>query len=401
MVDNRSQSEYRYRISIQYLDTAKNIATDIKNESLKSLIIDHNFDNNCMPIVYANLKLDRALLDDMILNMDKNLIILTVSKYDNLTDLKLNVTCFRNKFIYFTPDNVNKMKDADYNEETEATMKGDTYSEVTLGLLCLDHVNNNKVKCELTAKDITMYNIVKLITSHIPSMIIEPFNYNETFAQFNLKPQDSVNKALRYLNNYRVFYSSPYRYYEDFNFTYIISSSGKATQRKDERYSSVVLQIRDPTEDDANSTGVFTNRSTGTYEVYVNYANTQVYDNTIQNKSRNKMLGITSSGASLKTLRNNASYSNTKIHNVRLTNDNIHMLDNLEYQDNMENFLLYFSKNDLDNDLFTINKRITIHNINRYQEYNGEYLLYRKREVYLREDETFVMSSMINMKRLR
>ena len=76
------------------------------------------------------------------------------------------------------------------------------------------------------------------------------------------------------------------------------------------------------------------------------------------------------------------------------------MIENLEAKANSENFIVYFSKNDLDTDLFTINKRISINNIQRYQEFNGNYLLYRKREIYLREDQTFVMSSMINLKRI-
>ena len=81
-------------------------------------------------------------------------------------------------------------------------------------------------------------------------------------------------------------------------------------------------------------------------------------------------------------------------------NDNEHMIENIEAKMNSENFLLYFSKNDLDTNLFTLNKRISIHNIDRYREFNGTYLLYRKREVYLREDTSFTLSSMINLKRI-
>ena len=160
------------------------------------------------------------------------------------------------------------------------------------------------------------------------------------------------------------------------------------------------MNIRDVDDVGANDTGVIINRSNGTYEVYVSYANTQVYDNTLINKSKNKVRGITSSGVSEKTLINNASYSTDKYSLERLNNDNEHMIENLEAKANSENFIVYFSKNDLDSDLFTINKRISINNIQRYQEFNGNYLLYRKREIYLREDETFVLSSMINLKRL-
>ena len=232
------------------------------------------------------------------------------------------------------------------------------------------------------------------------NLFIEPFSYNDTFEQFVLPPKDSVNKALRFLNDQRVFYSTPYRYYQDFNHTYIISSSGKEIKRTDETYSTIVVNIRDIDDVGANDTGVVVNRSNETYEVYVSYANTQVYDNTLINKSKNKVRGITSSGSSDISLLNTSSYSTDKYSLERLNNDNVHMIENLEAKANSENFIVYFSKNDLDTDLFTINKRISINNIQRYQEFNGNYLLYRKREIYLREDQTFVMSSMINLKRM-
>lgn len=391
---------YKYKITMQYLNVKKKVTTPIKNECLKSFIIDHNFDVNCMPVIYANMKLDKALVDDMINNQNDNLFIVAVYKYDDNSSNKIESECFRNKFIYFLTDDLNKMDPVDYNDNTNPTMKGDTYRSLTLGLLCLDHVNNNKVRCELTASNTTEYTIVKRITHHMKNLIIEPFTYNDTFKQLMLPSQDSVNKALKFLNNNRVFYSTPYRYYQDFNNTYIISSSGNAIRRQGETYSNIVINIRDVDDVAANDTGQVVNRQSGNYVVYVSFANSQAYDNTIINKSKSKVRGITSSGSSDISLKNTSSYSKDKTISVRLNNDNEHMLENMESEANMENFLLYFSKNGLDIDLFTLNKRITIHNIDRYQNFNGTYLLYRKREVFLREDLSFLMTSMINLKRI-
>ena len=398
--DIKTLTSYKYTISLQYLNIRQKVSTDIKTECIKSVIIDHNYDKNCMPVIFINLRLDKSLVDDMIKNQNTNLMILAISKFDNNTELKLEVECLRKKCIYFLTDDVNKMDPIDYNDETEATMKGDTFRKITIGLLVLDHVNNNKTLCEVTTKNATNYDIVKYITSHMKNLFIEPFSYNDTFEQFVLPPKDSVNKALRFLNDQRVFYSTPYRYYQDFNHTYIISSSGKEIKRTDETYSTIVVNIRDIDDVGANDTGVVVNRSNETYEVYVSYANAQVYDNTLINKSKNKVRGITSSGSSDISLLNTSSYSTDKYSLERLNNDNVHMIENLEAKANSENFIVYFSKNDLDTDLFTINKRISINNIQRYQEFNGNYLLYRKREIYLREDQTFVMSSMINLKRI-
>ena len=400
----RTLTAYRYTITLDYLDIDKNkVTTRIKNESLKSLIIDHNYDANCMPVMYANLSLDRSLIDDMIKNQNRNLIIITMNKYDKNAEIHYGTLCFRKKFIYFLPDNVNRMDPGDYNENTEEQMKGDTYTSITLGLLALDHVNNNKINSELTVSNVTQYNIVKHLVSHIKDVVIEPFTYNDTWSQLIIPSKNgtSVNKALQYLNNQRVFYSTPYRYYQDYDNTYIISSSGKAIERPNDLYTSIVMTIKDVDDISVNNTGMIINKPNKAYEVYVSYANTQVYDNTLVNKSKTVVQGITSSGTRDIYLPNTASYNNKqKIDKTRLDNDNKHMIENIEAQLNSENFLFYFSKIDLDNNLFTINKRISINNIDRYREFNGEYLLYRKREIYLREDSTFILSSMINLKRI-
>ena len=400
MADNTHNSEFRYTITLSYLNTKKNTAYNIKDECIKNIIIDHNFESNCMPIIYADMNLDKALIDDMITNINDNLIILELNKYDNATDLKLQIQCFRKKFIYFLPDSVSKTDKLDYNEKTEDTLKGDSYKQVVLGLLDIEAINANKTKCELTAKNINMYDIVKYITSHINNIIIEPFYYNESLEQFNLKPTNSVNKALNYLNNYRVFYSTPYRYYNDFNYTYIISSSGRGIPKNDELYNSIIISVKDILDENANSIGMITNKSKKTYQVNVSYGNVSIFDNSLSNKSVTSINGISTEGTKTANLSNTASYSNTKIESVRLNNDNIHMIENIQSAKNMNNFFVHLDKNNLDTDLFTINKRITINNIDKYQDYNGEYILYRKQESFTREDKTFIMLSMLDLKRI-
>ena len=76
------------------------------------------------------------------------------------------------------------------------------------------------------------------------------------------------------------------------------------------------------------------------------------------------------------------------------------MLDNIEYDYNSSNAFVSIIKSNLDTDIFSINKRYTINHIERYQKLNGEYLLSRKREIYIREDETFIMDSILNFRKI-
>ena len=76
------------------------------------------------------------------------------------------------------------------------------------------------------------------------------------------------------------------------------------------------------------------------------------------------------------------------------------MLENIEADVNSSNIFISINKNDLDTDIFTINKRITISNIDRYKDKDGVYLLLRKRETYIRSDESFYMNTVLNLKRI-
>lgn len=393
-------SQYKYTVSMVYLDQKRGKSTNIKTECIKFLIIDHNYEKNYMPILYVSMKLDKKFLDDMILNCNKNLIMLALNKYDDLTDEKQEIECFRKKFTYFLPNDVNKNDPIDYNEGNESEHLGNTYKDVTIGLMCIDHINNNKRDFYFLLKNTTIGVPVEQTMEHFDNLIMEPIGEATIIPQLMMPTQDSVSKTLNALNNIRVLYDTPYRYYQDFNFVYLLSSSGRAIKKQGDIYSSVIIEIEDINSKTANDVGVILNKSSKTYQIPVNYVNTEIYDNTIVNKSQTDLVGMTSSGTKKTTLKNQASYSLRKNSTMRLPNDNDGMLENIKVAKNNNNFLVYVQKTDLDTDVLSPNKRITIHHIDRYKEHNGGYLMYRKRECYLRDDTSFILNTMINLKEI-
>ena len=397
--NNNRVSCWKYKIELTYLDIKNNKNTKIKNECLKSLIIDHNYEKNCMPVLYANLSLDRALIDNMITNINNNLFAIAVYRYDSLIDDPLDILCFRRKFTYYLTDDINKNNSIDYAEKNMQENLGNTYRNLTIGLMCIDHINNNRKSVEVNAKNTSMYDLVRCITSDFDNILIEPFNYNDTFDQFIIPAKDSINKALQFLNNKRVFYKTPYRYYQDFNCAYILSSSGKAVPRKDEKITSVIFDIKDIADAESNDDGVIIDTARLNFKIPVNAANTAVYYNSSSNKSKNIVRGITSTGKSTEDLSNNALYSDTKMHNIRLNNDNEHMMENIKAGYNSSNVFINISKNNLDTTAMTINKKYLIHNIDQYKDYNGVYLLCRRRELYMREDDIFTMDSVLKFRK--
>lgn len=390
---------YKYKFDLVYLDNVNHTTKQIKTESIKSIIIDHNYEKNCMPIIYIILYLDKRLVDHMILHNDENLFALTRYKYNTLDGNQLEIESFRRKFTYITAAKINQNDTIDYTEKSEEQMLGDTYRSITFGLLCVDHINNNKRTLELNARNVSMFDSVRNCTSHMDNIIIEPFTYNDTFDHLIMPIQSSVKQALNFLNNYRVFYSTPYRYYQDFNYTYIVSSNAKSSAFKGEDYKNIIITIKELIDSGALDPGMTSNKDRDIYFVVVNHTDTAVYDNNIANKSKTKIRGITSSYSDTKSLLNTASYSTEKTIGIRLNNDNKNMLSNIVSDTNSSNFFINITKNDLDCDIFNINKRFTIHHIPHYQYADGEYLLTAKKEIYIREDTSFVSTTTMTLKK--
>lgn len=400
MADIKTISRFKYKIEMAYTSISRNRVKEIPQELIKSMIIDHNYDKNNMPIIYCTLGLDKAMVDDMILNVETSIITLALYKYDDYSESPLDMECIRKQFTYFLPSDININDQIDYNEVTEEEMKDATLRTVSLGLLCIDHINQNKKSFNATLNNATMYDAVKYCTSHINNVLIEPFIYNDTFKQLIIPPIDSLSKTLRFLNDYRVFYPTPYRYYLDFNTAYLISSSGRAIPTKDEKYNSVIINIHKVLSDEANDPGVIINSTKSSYEVGVNHANTTVYNNSIVGKSKTSIKGITSSGSTSKTLNYTSSYTTDKVSNIRINNDNKNMIDNLSFDMNSNKVLVSINKNDLDTSIFTINKKIVIHHIDKYQEYNGDYLIKRKQELFIKEGDSFLMNTILNFRKI-
>ena len=438
-------TNYRYNVELSYHGGSEDVA--IYTEQIKSVIIDHNYEEACMPIIFISMTIDRKMADDMIKNQNNAYFILKISAYNGssmfggFSGLGQSSTTIDVKCAYFINDDLNKMDPVDYaSQRSNETMLGNTFTLVNVGLMVVDHLTKNKKNCALTAKKAKMQDILKdKILSDFDNLIFEDLEYNDEFEQLVIPPtvSDSVNKTLAYLNNKRVFYSTPYRFYQDFNNTYFISSSGKAINGSSSSggggfggfgcfgagllggggsafggdSDSISIKITEVDDQTSSISGIITylisgllglggSSSDGT-GVAVNYVNVQVSDNTITNKNRNTIRTVQSSGSQQTELASKSELiSSSALATQRMNNDNIHMAENIAARYDSSNFLVFFAKTDLDNSLFTINKQIKIANTNRYANLNGTYLLFRKREIYTREDATYVLNTMINLRRI-
>lgn len=388
---------YKYTANLTYV--LEDQIHEIETTSIRTIAIDCNYDQMNMPMIFMTLGIYQSLANKMLLNQGTGLFILDIKRCVSNSDMPdLYSDYISDKFIYFIAGNIDAENSVEIKEDQ---LDDDTV--VTVGLLSLDHVNKNKkpVNGIINGK---LSSAMYYLTGHLP-IVIEPPTNNITLQNTILPPVNSVSKSLKYLNSINVFYNTPYRFFIDFNQAYLISSSGKAVKAKGETINSVVITIKHDDMIESKIQGMLTNKNQALYEIIASSKDCEISDNMLSEKSYSKISATTASGKSTKSSLNSiASKSNivSKIKSIRLSNDNNGLLDNLITAMDQSAVQILVQKTDIDSSVLTMNKEYIIRADDAYgdETYNGRYLLTRKRELYIRNDETFTMDVMLLFKKV-
>ena len=383
---------YKYTANMKYILNNEVNYIDIMN--IKTIAIDSNYDEMNMPMIFITLGVYKSLANKMILNQDKGLVILDIKRCITNSDMPdLYSDYINDKFIYFITGEIDESISISVEED-------ELYDEtmVTIGLLSLDHVNKNKkpVNGVLNGK---LSSVMYYLTSHLP-ILIEPPKNNIIFSNKFLPPMNSVSKALKYINSINVFYPTAYRFFIDFNQSYLISSSGNPIKSKGENISTINITIHHK-KDNAESMlqGMTINKSQSLYHMYASSGDCDISDNSFLDKTFSKISAINTSGkridANLSTTENSPIVK--KIRSIRILNDNNEIVNNMVSTIDSSSIQLMVQKTDIDASVFTINKEYIIKANDAYNTdaYNGRYILVRKRELYVREDTDFTTNIML------
>lgn len=389
---------YRYTADLKYV--LNGTVYDIDTPSIKTMAIDRDYINRNMPMVFITLGVYQSLANKMRLNQDTGYFILDIKRcIYNSGNPDLFTNYISDKFIYFIAGDIDIDNSVEYKED-----EPDENIIVTLGLLSADHVNKNK-KIINGVVDGKLSSIMYYVTSGLP-VLIEPVKNNVMMKELVLPPLNSVAKALEYLNSVQVFYDTPYIFFIDFDISYLLSSSGRSVKAKNDTITTVIMNIFH-WEDDPESKiqGINTNKGQSVYQINISSANCEISDNNLSEKLFRKINAANTSG--INTSGNIAARSSkspivSKSKSVRIGNDNNGLLNHMIHTIDSSAVQIVVQKTDIDPDIFTINKEYHIDAYNAYGSdiYNGRYLLVRKRELYVRDDETFTSNTMLSFKKL-
>lgn len=385
-------NSYGYQASVKFAFSDGDIYS-LTSENIMSIVIDSDYINNNMPMMFVTVHTEDGIMDKIVQEQDTATAIFDLKKCIFNDDMEGFFTDYiSGVFIYIVSDDLNKdtgLDDGDVDND---------YDTFTIGLLCLDHVNKNKrdINCVAGGK---LSSVIYYLTSHLP-ILIEPPKNNIVMQDQFIPPMNSVSKALSYLNNISAFYSTKYRFFIDFDCSYLISSSGKSVQKQGESANTVMIKFKNSVKEGTKEGGMWIDPKESMYVVEIDGSDVELYDNHIAPKSYTKINATDASGT-----RSNISlnYSDSlgrvkaKSRNIRIHNNNSGILSNISSGLESGKIQFMIQKPDTDSSIFTINKEYLIDAKETYEtdKYDGRYILVRKRELYIRNGDKMRMNVML------
>lgn len=390
---------YRYSVIMNFI-TDSNEEITIPAPCISYIVVDYDYETLNMPIIFVVMNVESNLYNKIVVNSDKDTskIMLNITKYDTNSSNTMNTDYIKAMFTYFVPNNPNYTKDLDINDDINA---GGAYKRMTIGLMKMDLVDYNKKIINGIFKNTSMVSLVHKCTSHMP-MVIEPFTYDSNIANIIVPPIDTLSGVIEFLNEYQSFYDKGYRYFMDFDRTYLLSTSGNSIDAHDGSYSNISFDIQSTIMDAAQQSGVVKDDDNSTYVIYADGLSTDVKLNNVTEKIANHITGVTTEG---EVVERDLNINNTgkEVKNIfrRIPNDNKNIMDVMKNELENTAVVLSIQKTDLDSSIITPNKSYTISNFQDYSSFNGNFILANKKEVFKQSDGDFASYMVVGLRRVQ
>ena len=215
---------------------------------------------------------------------------------------------------------------------------------------------------------------------------------------------ETVTSLISYLNNIEVLYDTGYRYFRDFNKTYLLSNRGFIVRDStDSSMNSIIINIDSEYNEESISNVTNINKDAGAYTLTIPSNRCNIDINSALEKSYNTILGITTEGTTVKRkldIPMDKNDAKEKIKLYRLYNDNTNYIDNINNAISSSSTIIHIAKTELDSSFITPNKEYLVNNRSYYKNYNGRYLLSYKREVFIKEDDNYISSTMFGIRKV-
>ena len=399
--------EYNYDVeaTLTYGSSSRNF----EEGTIKSIVLNHDFDNKNMPIIYLQICIDPDFYNEMVSNRSNANIVFTLYKYDASSKSQLKKKYISDSFSYMmTSDpNYNESLNTGSNQRfsedknnVKEDLKATSYFKGYIALIKEESLNANKQLSNGIIRNTNLISIIHKYTKHM-QMVIEPLdpNNNVIVDQLIIPPITTVTEVISYIDSSYSIYPTGYRYFRDFDKTYLLSNSGNAVDLHDGSYSKVFIEICDPTEVIDSGNAMEIDKANKAYIIKIDANTTSIRINQTTDRNYNSILTVDSEGNSSNVDLSTEAHSNsTKKVQIRRGSSS----KGAEKTKNMLESvatMLTVTKSNIDSSILTPNKEYIVKNYKNNAQYNGKYILSYKKEV-LAKDGNYVISTMFGLRKV-
>lgn len=367
---------FRGNIALEF--DYKGKRTKVINEQIVYIMIDYNYIDNVLPIIYINFNVASKLFDDIVKYRKTAKFYLDISSDNILSQNSIPEKVLTGLFSYIpsvtTPNPTADMVDQTKTQDT-------SYQGLTIGLIP-DEINDIvRTPFNGVYSGIDQQTLVAIALEGSKNCIIEPLEYNKKYPQVLIPPLNSKAKMLKFLFEMDPFYNTWYRYFNDFKYTYLLSQKGKSILKKKEQ---VIINIENAVSNNSYIEGIFKNGNT--YSFYVNGMNAKysVTDDSMGMMATEVVTVDSDMPAAFLKLKNKHQGTEKRIYARTKTGGVVkNVLDESTHS-------IEIMKENIDGNIFTPDKEYIIKNTGDSTKYDGTYLLVYKRSFYKSIGDSYV-----------
>lgn len=383
-ISNRKAYIGQIELAFDYNNTREKI----EPEKIIYIMIESNYDVNTLPIIYVSVSVDSSLHTKILRHKDNAKFYLNIKKKDKFSGSAIAKEVLSGLFNYI-PSSTNP----NFKEDL-STSSDNSYSVITLGLISMELTNELRKSFNDIYNGIDSNTLIGLALEGTNCVIEKP-TYNDYYNSILVPPVSSRYKFLKFIFDRNAFYDTRFRYFIDFDKSYLLSKKGNPIDGGDGDINSIIIDIRAITEEEAYYSGIETKN--GAYYIYINPADSNVVINEGMEKVANQIVSVDEDlGVQYIDLDINKPIdSDTKQMFIRTDNPILYK-NELE----TETIMVEIVKQHIDGSIFTPNKCITVNNYGEYAKYNGRYIMVYKREFFKSVDGEFIMTCNIGLQKV-
>lgn len=388
IVDSKRQA-YKGKINLSF--NYNNQSINIQSDKIIYLMIENDYINNVLPIIYVSMSVNSDLYTKIAKYKESAKFYLNITKQNVFSSSSISKKVLSGAFSYIVSNtNPNYMEELN---KSDARLDN-SYKKIMVGLISIELTNILRKSFNGVYNNIDQNTLVGLALQGT-NTVLEPLAYNKMYKSIMIPPLSSRYQMLKYIFDDEAFYDTNFRYFIDFDRSYLLSKVGDYVDANDGQLDSIIFDIKSVTAEESYYEGI--EIKNGSHYIYINPANSNVVLNLGSEKVANQIIAV-DDDSDLQTLNlqiNNTIDSETKQLFIRADNAAL-------YKNELETNTVAIDilKQNIDGSVLTPNKCINIKNYGDYKKYDGKYLMTHKKEFYKCIAGEFIISTIVGLKKV-